>query len=223
MFASISKVKSLLFIGLLCLVIASCGDDDSSSSPNPTPKVTINLPENLSASDFSLQAAYYPNEKYTDLDLTTIKAYIGDFHPNNYIGSLERYSQNEIEYLKVNLDGKISTKGRFTAYKNINYNGIECEPENIARSTQPVRFFSVVNNKKQYELRLGVPVVSNPDLLSREYLIYYWSENGTATGKESQYNCNYDVRQGWNITEKAGNSLVNITNIQGEVKFTVKP
>ncbi len=219
MHTGLMKLKSLLFVLCLSAIVVACGDDDSSTSPTPTPKVTLNLPDNLVSMPFGYILPVNTTDKYKDVNWSTVSAYLGDYHPDNLLPGT---SYDEItKKISFSLPTTISRNNTFIPYKNLNYNGIDCEPEDLARTISKVRFFSTDNNQKQYEIMIGVPVVSNPDVLTKEYHIYFWSGIGTATGNESAYTCNYTTKKGWNITEKDGNNLVIVNTFQGEIMFNV--
>ncbi len=222
MFNNFAKLKSLLLIACLSVIFVACGDDDTATSPS-TPKITLDLPTDLEGSTFSGAVPILYNEKYKDLDLSSVSAYLGNFHQDNYIAPANLIQNASGSCLSFTLPARISTTKRFVAYKNLNYNNLDCNPENLGRTTSKVRFFSTTNGKKQYELMIGTPSITNPEVLTKEYHLYFWSDYGTATGTETPYKVSYAVDKGWNITEKDGNNLTTVAGFQGEVMFTIIP
>ncbi len=215
MFTKFANLKTMLLFLCLSLVVVACGDDDSSTSPTPTPKINLELDDYIEgiAMGFSIPYSIESDQ--------VIQAYLGDFHRDNYLTTLNKL--NDSERFSINLDGEISTQDRFDAYKNLDYNKLECTPENLGRSKSYVRFFVVENDKKVKELVLATKLNENNPDFDRLYQIYFWTETGTAKGIETPYNVNYNVVKGWNITEKTGNNLIRITEIQGETRFFEKP
>lgn len=213
MFANITKLKTLLLFLCLSLVVVACGDDDdSSTNPTDTKKVTVDLEDVVEAQPRIFKVAI--NEP---TDSLVVKAYIGDFHQNNYFATLG-FGQDATKQniATITLGGDLRSE-YFIAYKNLNYDGLECVPENLARSTSHVRFFEVKDDQKGREFVIASKTNEDDTEFDKQYELYYWGSDGTATGIEIPYKVDYNVSKGWNITEKSGENLITIPNIQGEV------
>ncbi len=208
MFSKLKSLQALLLFLCLSMAIVSCGDDDSSTSPTISKKISINLDDNIYGKPLSIAVPY------TATGSQSVQAYLGDFHRDNFIAGLIETKINGEPAQALILESGISTDNRFDAYKNLDYNNLECNPEDLARSKSYVRFFVVENDKKVKELVLA----SN----DREYQIYFWSETGTAKGIETPYKVDYKVEKGWNITEKTDKNLIIIPNLMGEIKLRDK-
>ncbi len=208
--------KALYLLSFQILFLFGCKDNEPVSA-NPSDKIEFVLPETLSSESFSYTIPIHHTDKYKDVNWEDISAYLGDYHPNNWIGNASFDGSS----LYFTLPTEISTENIFTAYKNYNYNNLDCKPENLAVSRSSVRFFSTKNNRKQYELILGIPIVNNPDLFKKEFYIYFWTIEGTVTGKNAPYTCNFNTKPGWNITEIDGRNMTTIKHFQGETTFNV--
>lgn len=209
--------KALILLVMLPFLACSCKDEETISA-TPHKKITLNLPDTLVSETFAYSIPIHRTDKYKDVDWSNVAAYMGNWHPNNKIAQ----AILEGDTLSFYLPHRLSTADIFVPYKNLDYNNLECKPENLARSISKVRFFSTKNHKEQYEIILGLPIVNNPDMFKREYDVYFWDSKGTVTGSESLYKCDFVTKPGWNITERVEKQMAIVKNFAPETRFCVK-
>ncbi len=202
-----------LIITFICCILISCGSDDSSTNPNE-----YQLPELIiSTNHLGVSVPIVWNSLEIDSpNLNNIAAYIGEYAPENYLGTLTKQGDN----FSITLQLSLETKDRFIRYESLSPDSIVCNPTNLSRTKKPVRFFTIKDNEKQYEVFLEQTNKDDPNEFDARFEIYFWSEKGTASGHENGYICDYDVEKGWNVTMCDGDKLTNINSF-GENVFLV--
>ncbi len=210
-----TNLKPAFLFFLIGFVLISCGNDDNPSDPSQ-----LGLPERIISNNALTITApiVWDALKIHDPNIRYVTAYLGDYAPENFLGTLRENNQS----LEFPFPISLETKDRFIEYSSLSPNFITCNPSNLARSKSPVRFFTIKDDQKQYEVFLAQTNEENSSEFNKEYQIYFWSEKGTANGTENGYTCNYDVDKGWNITEIDGNHMRNAQSIKENLYFVIR-
>ncbi len=215
MLFKLTNLKSLLLPILLGFVIISCGDDENPAAPSQ-----LGLPERIISNNALTITApiVWDALKIHNPNIHYVTAYLGEYAPENFLGTLREVDQNLEFAFPISLD----TKDRFIEYSSLNPDSITCNPSNLSRTKSAVRFFTIKDDQKQYEVFLARTNEENSSEFNKEYQIYFWSEKGTANGNENGYKCNYAVDKGWHISEIDGNHMRNAQSIKENLYFVIR-